>query len=255
MRPLTSVAAWLAVLVMAVPGSLEAQTRPGPASSGPDFLFGAPAGSVSFRWNVDMHRGGSDWYDFVTRRLTLDSGDFSTPGLAGDVNVSLAPRFDLVFGASWGRRTTLSEYRDFVDDDRLPIEQQTRLTQAAFTGGVRYELLERGRTISSLAWVPRRFVPYVGGGGGILYYDLVQFGDFIDEVNFSIFPDRLPSNGVAPTGYVNGGLDIMLIKRLYLTVDGRYQWAAADLDEGAWRDFEPLDLSGPRFSTGISVLF
>ena len=252
MRPLTSVM-FLALLAAALPATLEAQTRPGARS--PDFLFGAPAGAVSIRWNLDLHRGRSDWYDFVQRELTLDSGDFNTPGIAGDVSFQLAPRFDLVAGASWGRRTTRSEYRDFVDNNRQPIEQQTRLTQAAFTAGVRYELLERGRTISSLAWIPRRVVPYVGGGGGILYYDLEQFGDFVDVADFSVFPDVLPSNGIAPTAYVNGGLDIMLIKRLYLTVDGRYQWAAADLDEGAWRGFEPLDLSGVRISTGISVLF
>jgi hypothetical protein len=129
------------------------------------------------------------------------------------------------------------------------------MQQFSFTGGVRYTLIPRGRSVSSLAYVPARLVPYVGGGAGLLRYDLLQYGDFIDIADFSVFSDQLPSEGWTPTAYVDGGIDWLLIRKLALTVDVRYQLAASELDESAWTGFEPLELSGIRVSTGIRILF
>jgi hypothetical protein len=221
----------------------------------PDFLFAPPKGSVSFRWTVTMPRASSDWFGFVREQLTLDRGDFTAMGLAGDVSVALTPRLDLVIGGEWTGRSADSEYRDFVDNDRLPITQTTRLRQMSVTGGVRYALTERGRAVSALSWIPARLVPYASGGAGVLRYSLTQFGDFIDVVDFSVCPDQLPSDGGAPTAYVGGGLDWLVVKRLALTLDGRYQWAAPTLDDAVWTGFDPLDLGGARFSTGIRILY
>ena len=51
-----------------------------------------------------------------------------------------------------------------------------------------------------------------------------------------------------------GGVDIHVLKRMYVTVDGRYLWASADL-ESDWIGFEPIDLAGFRLSGGVSFVF
>ena len=251
--PLLALLALLAVPDMA---AAEVDSPAPPAqSSQPDFLFQMPKGSFSFRWTTNVLKADSDWFGFVRDQLTLDHGDFVSMGIAGDVSFGVTPRFDVVIGGEYTGRNVRSEYRDFVDNNRLPIEQNTRMQQMSFTAGVRYTLIPRGRSVSALAYVPTRLVPYVGGGAGVLHYDLLQYGDFIDIVDFSVFSDQLPSEGWTPTAYINGGLDWLLVKKLAVTVDVRYQLAAPELDESAWTGFEPLELSGIRISTGIRILF
>lgn len=244
--------------VLAVPGMARAEgDPPAPAaqSSRPDFLFEAPKGSFSIRFAANVLNAKSDWFGFVREQLTLDRGDFVSMGIAGDLSFGVTPRFDAVITGEYTGRNARSEYRDWVDNNRLPIEQNTRMTQVSFTAGVRYALIPRGRQVSTLAYVPSRLVPYVGGGAGVLKYDLLQYGDFIDIVDFSVFSDQLPSEGWAPTAYINGGVDWLLVKKLAVTADVKYQFAATELDKTVWTGFEPLGLSGVRISTGVRILF
>jgi hypothetical protein len=43
--------------------------------------------------------------------------------------VEALPRIDVVGGVEYSRASTRSEYRDFVDNQRLPIEQDTSLEE------------------------------------------------------------------------------------------------------------------------------
>ncbi len=248
------------LVVLLVLGGVPAYAGEDPPPEGaqvrqtPDFQFGAPSMSISIRGSWFVPRAQSDWYNFVTDQLTIDRADLSAAGIVGDVTLFATPRLDLVFSADYGSKTVGSEYRDFVDNNRLPINQSTRLRQATMTAGVKFAVTRRGRDVGSLAWVPYRFVPYVGGGGGVLWYEMSQYGDFVDFQDWSVFPDLFEAQGWAPTGYVNGGVDIHIYRPLYVTVDGRYQWAGAELS-GNWVGFEPLDLGGLRLSTGLSFVF
>jgi hypothetical protein len=85
-------------------------------------------------------------------------------------------------------------------------------------------------------------------------YTLLQNGDFVDFVDLSVFRSVFNSSQSAASAYVSGGVDARLYRRLYLTTEGRYVWSAAGLDRD-FVGFEPLDLSGLRFSAGISILF
>jgi hypothetical protein len=233
------------------------QNRPSsssPQRSAPDFLFQTPDGSFGVRGSWVFARAGSDWYDFVTDHLTLENRDFNAPAFGVDLGITITPRVDAVIGFDFSQSTTGSEYRDFVDNNRLPITQQTRLREMNLSGGVRLALTERGREVGSFAWVPRTVVPYVGAGGGMLWFDVNQTGDFVDFVDNSIFTDVFRSRGWAPSAHVFGGVDIRVYRRLFLTLDGRYLWAAGDLGSD-WIDFDPIDLTGLRLAAGINVVF
>jgi hypothetical protein len=244
----------LSAAAFAAPADDQNRVPPPNPRPAPDFLFGAPDGSIAVRGSLLMPRAGSDWYDFVTDQLTLDRNDFKSPAIAVDVGIFATRRFEAVGGFEYGQSQTLSEYRRFVDNNRQPIEQTTRIRQMNLTGSVKVPLLPRGRDISQLAWVPRTIVPYVGAGGGALWYDMNQTGDFIDYVDFSVFTDVFQSTGWTPSAHVFGGVDVRVFRRLFVTVDARYLWAAGDLGRD-WVDFDPIDLAGTRLSAGFNVIF
>jgi hypothetical protein len=244
----------VALLGALLASATPAVAQPSVPLPAPDFLFGKPKGSIGVRGGWTFARAGSDWYDFVTSNLTLENKDFNRPAVGFDVGVALSRRIDVVINLDYSKAKSLSEYRDFVDNRRLPIEQTTELQQVNFGGSVKVYLLERGREVSRLAWVPRVFVPYVGGGAGVLWYQMNQYGDFVDFVDFSVFGEAFESRALAPAGQIFGGVDVKVWKRLYVGVDVRHLWAAADLGRD-WIDFDPIDLTGTRVAAGINIVF
>lgn len=245
--------ALLVLLTAAVPAA--AQDNPNPIRRpAPDFLLEKPRGSVTLRGSWLFNRGQSDWYDFVTNHLTLKQRDFNAPGFGLDVNVPLTSRLDVQIAIDISRAQKLSEYRNFVDNNRLPIEQTTTLREVNLGANARYNFTGRSSPVSRLAWIPRRVVPYVGAGAGVMNYNLMQVGDFVDFVDFSVFGEAFESHGWAPSAQVFGGVDVQVFKRVYVTVDGRYFWASADLGRD-WIDFEPIDLAGFRLSGGVTFGF
>ena len=244
-----------AVVAAAVPAHAQ---DPRPPSRQPgstrDFLFGEPRGSVAVRGSWVFARAGSDLFDFVTDQLTLEPGDFNAPAIGAEVGVAIGPRLEALGGIEWSRSTTSSEYRRFVDNNNLPIAQETSLTNLHLSGSVRFALWPRGRTLSRLAWVPRGLAPYVGAGAGAVRYDFTQTGDFVDFVDLSVFSDVFQSKGWAPSAHVFGGVDVQVFRLLFLQVEGRYLWASGELDRD-FIDFDPIDLAGFRTTAGISLVF
>ena len=125
---------------------------------------------------------------------------------------------------------------------------------AQIGGSLRYALTPRGTDVSRYAWVPRRVVPFVGAGGGAIFYEFSQSGDFVDFVDLSVFPDFFRSKGWAPSAHAFGGVDLQLYRALYGTIEGRYVWGSAELSRD-FVDFDPIDLAGFRLSAGINLLF
>lgn len=232
----------------------------------PDFLLGRPHAAIGVRGNWLIASAGSDIYDFVTEHLTIDKSDFNTASLGVDLAIFAMPQLDVVAGFDTASSEIGSEYRGYSETVRgssvtIPIQQTTELKQMHFTASARFGLLSRGRQISRLAWIPRTFVPYVGAGGGVTRYEFRQAGDFVDFATenpalgtFTIFTDTFRSDGWAPQAHAFGGADILVFKRLYFNLEGRYTWVHADLDQD-FIDFQPMDLGGFRFGAGINFVF
>jgi hypothetical protein len=234
----------------------EEQDRPpfqAPRSS-PDFLFGRPNGSVGIRGSWVFARASSDWYDFVNNQLTIDDPKFNAPAIGADVAFSVSPRLDAVFSVDYSSRSQYSEYRSLVDNNRQPINQTTELRGVNLGGSLKFSLTPRGDEVGRLAWVPRGVVPYVGAGGGFYWYQLLQYGDFVDYVDYSVFNDAFDSSGWTPSVSVFGGTDVKLHRRVFLNFEARYLWAAGNLGP-QWVGFEPIDLAGLRVATGINFVF
>jgi hypothetical protein len=249
MRPLLPAAALALTLVAFAPQRVAAQPSP-------DFLFGSPNGMIGFRGGLVLASAQSDLFTFVEEHLTLDRKDFNAPAIGVDLELAINNRMSAVIGFDFSKASKDSEYRNFVDNQRLPITQTTSLREMNFGGSLKFALTPRGREISSRAWIPAAVTPYVGGGGGLMQYEFLQFGDFIDvdDPNLAIFADTFRSSGWTPSAHIFGGVDVKIWKRMYVSGDARYLWAkdTPDLD---FIDFEPIDLAGFKITAGVHYMF
>jgi opacity protein-like surface antigen len=224
--------------------------------TGKGFLFRPPEWSLSVRGGFSHANASSDLFSDVTDRLTLNRGDFDGFALGGDIAYSIRPDLDLVFSISYAGTSKRSEYRRFVDNNDLPIEQTTSFSRVPVTASLKWYLAQRGRSVGKFAWIPTKYAPYIGAGGGFTWYNFEQKGDFIDfnTPNNSVFTHDFGSSSWAPTGHLLAGFDYSLSPRWSLTTEGRYSWAKTDLQED-FSGFKPIDLSGFTTTIGLSVRF
>lgn len=213
---------------------------------------------VGIRGGWFMASAGSDFFDDMTRFLTLEKSSFRTATFSPEVAVSISSQFDLVAGFDLNKVNRQSEDREMEEllpnGTRVPIEQTTELSEMNFAVSAKYSLLSRGQRVSRLAWIPRTVVPYVGAGAGYGRYSLRQNGDFVDFTDNHIFTDTFRSEGWTPLVQAFGGTDVQLYKRLVLSFEGRYTWKKADLSSD-YANYEPIDLGGFRFGAGIHFAF
>jgi opacity protein-like surface antigen len=235
--------------------SSSAQSAP---SSPPDFLLGRPRVMVGMRGSWFKANAASDIYDFITDQFTVEKSDFNSGSFTAEMSVNVASRLDITGGIDWNGMKKPSEDRDeeelLPNGSRVPIQQVTELEQMNLFASAKFLVLPRGRRVSSLAWIPNTFVPYVGAGAGYGKYTLRQNGDFVDFVDNHIFTDTFRSEGWSPIVHVLGGTDIQVMRRLVLSFEARYSWQHADLDTD-FIDFDPIDLGGLRFGAGIHFAF
>ncbi|GIT50615.1 MAG: hypothetical protein Ct9H300mP15_08280 [Gemmatimonadota bacterium] len=122
------------------------------------------------------------------------------------------------------------------------------------TVSARYYLSDRGRQIGRFAWIPKRLAPFIGAGGGVIWYNFEQVGDFVDFETLDIFYDRFMSRGTALQAHAFAGMDISLNKSLFLTTEGRYRWGRGELGRD-FVDFDKMDLAGIQFTVSIGARF
>ena len=240
-------AAATGLLVVSLPAEALAQ-------GGEGYLFKQPRVSLSLTAGISMPRAGSDLFDFTTNQLTVEKNDFNAPVLEGRLAFRVSERVDLMATVGGGSSETRSEFREWEGSDGLPIEQTTSFSMVHFTLGGKAYLMDRGRTVGSLAWIPARFAPYVGAEAGWIFHEFKQEGEFVDFETYDIFNEYFRSEGTAPTVQVLGGLDFTLNNRVMLTTEARYGWGSDELDVD-FVGFEALDLSGFQATAGFTVRF
>lgn len=247
----------IGLVVVATAGPALAQSEPRSPIPPPlpsDFMLGRPKGFIAFDYGFLFANTGSDLYDFVTDNLTVEKKSFDTPTIGGRMGWAISPRLEVSVLYERASSRTASEYRDFVDNNLLPITQSTELREHQVAASVRWSVLPSGRRISRFAWIPRRFTPFVGAGVGAVKYNLQQFGSFVDFQTSRVFDDQFASDGWAPSVHALAGADVRLYKKLYVTGEARYTKSSAKLSQD-FVGFAPLTLAGLKVGGSLKVVF
>jgi hypothetical protein len=230
-----------------------AVVRPSHAqSAGDGFLFQVPNGTWGVHAGFDRALAGGDIFSFVTDQLTLSRADFSSATLGANVAIRLTPLLDIAFDVAYANAEHRSEFRDWVDQNNLPIEQTTSFRRVPVTVSVKRYLTPRGRSIGRFAWVPARRATYVGIGAGMMWYRFRQVGDFVDFQTLNVFPDDFQSSAWTPVVHTLAGVDVALGRYFVLTGEGRYTWAKGSMGRD-YVGFNRIDLSGLSLTAGFSV--
>lgn len=224
------------------------------AGGGDGYLFGQPSAVLSLRIGLNQPNASSDVFRQFNHDLTLSRSDYLAPSLMLDVAVPLSSHSELVLAGGVAGSTASSEFRAFVDNDDMPIEQATTFLRVPISIGLKWNFIPSGRQVGQLAWVPSKFVPYVAVGGGVMRYSLRQSGDFIDFNNMQVFNTTISSSGWGGMGYAAMGATLNLRSWLGYTTEVRYDSGNAAL-RGDFRGFDRVALSGAGVTTGLTFRF
>ena len=237
-----------AVCVLGAAAPLLAQ------SSGDGFMFHAPEARFTIRAGYDHANAHSDIFNDAVNFFTLSRADFSGATIGGEAGFSLGSRFDISADLSFSHKSKGSEYRALVDNNNQPIEQNTTFERIPLTANVRFYLVEPGRSIGNFAWIPNKIVPWVGAGGGVMWYRFHQTGDFVDYKTNNVFtagPDDYYAKESAGMYQAMAGADISLSPHVALRLDSRYVWANAVLPY-RFQGYDNIDLSGVQGTLGLT---
>jgi len=233
--------------------AIVAVTRPSHAqTAGDGFLFHTPVFTWGIHGGFDRAIAGGDVFSFVTQQLTLDRGDFSSATFGTNLALPVSQSNDIVFDIGYARVSRGSEFRKWVDQNNLPIQQTTSLLRVPVTLGVRHYLSTRGHSIGRFAWIPAARATYVGFGAGLMRYDFHQAGDFVDFNTLNIAYDEFVSKAWTPVLHALAGIEMSLGRVVLVTGEARYTWANGPMSRD-FQGFNRIDLSGISLAAGLAI--
>jgi len=257
-RPVRALARWAPLALgglLLLPEPVLAQAQ------GDGFLFGRPRVALGFQLGLAAPLLGGDVFADTRDLLTLERSDFLTVAVGGELAVRLTERLDVALGVQYSGSEAPSEYHHWVGTDDLPIRQVTRFVRIPTTVSAKLYLMDRGRTLSRFAWVPAPWSPYLGAGGGAMWWRLEQTGEFVNFETLDILPGLIEDEGFAPTAHVLAGVMFSLGARVALNGEARYVWGSAEPDpdvfgcSAEFGCFEEIDLSGLQATVGLAIRF
>jgi hypothetical protein len=238
--------------LVAAPSLIEAQ------SSGNGFLFGRPRGTFTLRAGYLAQNTSSEPFIIERSLTTADRRSFDGFNLGFDLNMVASQRIDVVVTTDMSSRSNTVEYTGGWNENGAPITHENMLSRFGIGAGVRLNLVDRGRQISSLAYIPAKTLPYIGATAGVLWHQFSQTGDFldiIDDTTANIVTDELRTDNSNVMGQVFAGIERRLNARWSVLGETRYTRSAARLVKDYRSIQEDINLSGLAFNIGATVRF
>ncbi len=202
--------------------------------------FGSVRGSIG----IFSPQGDSQYWDDTFDAFTGSPSSFEDVVFGFDYLWRTSRRSGLLFGTSFYSGATTQAYLDWVDGDGNDVSHTTTLDLTDLTAAYVWRFGAHGAR------------PYIGGGGGLLWWGLREEGYFIDfaEPDLPIVYAWYDAGGTTWELFALAGLDVPLGYRWSFFIEGRYRWSEAELDED-FSGFGTLDLSGLQLVGGLSWNF
>jgi len=235
MRRSTSLAVTVATIILAgfsSDASAQGNWQPGD--------FGAVRGYLG----VFSPQGDSEYWNDTFDVFTGSPSNFEDVVFGVDYLWRTSRRSGLLFGTSFYSGATTQSYLDWVDGDGNDISHTTTLKLTDLTAAYIWRFGAHGAR------------PYIGGGGGLLWWGLREEGYFIDfaDPDLPVVFASYDAGGTTWELFALAGLDVPLGYRWSFFIEGRYRWSEAELDDD-FSGFGTIDLSGLQLVGGLSWNF
>jgi hypothetical protein len=203
-------------------------------------------GSLRMRFGLWEPEGDSEYWDETFAVFTGSPGDFQDLTFGLDYLWRTSAHSGLQFGTTFYSGQATQAYWDYVDLDGYDISHGTALD----TWDVNALYVFRYGDASSAV------IPYVGLGGGMLFWSLEESGDFIDfsTPDNEIYYADYYAEGWTWEALALVGIDVPLGFRWSFFGEGRYRYAEDELGDD-FSGFGTLDLSGWEFAAGFAWNF
>ena len=203
-----------------------------------------PTGQFRFRLGLYEPSGRSDGWDGVFEGFTGQPSDLQDVVWGTDYLWRFGRHTGVLFGLSFYRGKTTSGYSDWVAGDGSEVRHTTDLQTWDMTAAFVYRFGSGGVR------------PYLGIGGGFVWYRLTDEGYFIDfgDPDLPVFWAWYGAEGSTFEAFGLAGIDIPFNPRWSFFVEGRYKWASDTLGQD-YAGFGDLDLSGYEITGGFGVNF
>jgi hypothetical protein len=235
MRRSTKLAVIVATIILAgfsFDASAQGNWQPGD--------FGAVRGYLG----VFSPQGDSEYWNDTFDVFTGSPSSFEDVVFGVDYLWRTSRRSGLLFGTSFYSGATTQAYLDWVDGDGNDISHTTTLQLTDLTAAYIWRFGAHGAR------------PYIGGGGGLLWWGLREEGYFIDfaDPDLPVVFASYDAGGTTWELFALAGLDVPLGYRWSFFIEGRYRWSEAELDDD-FSGFGTIDLSGLQLVGGLSWNF
>jgi len=199
--------------------------------------------------------GGGDLWPDNEEFFTLDASDFNDMVWGFSFVTGMSNELEIGLNVDFYDQTVFASYRDYVDEMGFPIYHDTRMSLMPLTVDLRFLPAGRYRMRPGGRQVLRPTF-YIGGGGGLNFWEYEEVGDFIDfgvEPN-EIFFDRFKDSGTTWEAHALAGIELPLSPGFNFLVEGRYSWCKDTLG-GSLAGLGDIDLGGASISMGASFRF
>ncbi|MGH9372953.1 MAG: hypothetical protein ACRD15_15625 [Vicinamibacterales bacterium] len=166
--------------------------------------------------------------------LAFDVKDFNGATFGGEWLFAVSDYLEAGVGAGFYQRTVPSVYADFTNEDGSEIEQDLKLRVIPISATVRFLPIGRGGV-----------EPYVGAGVGLFNWRYSEVGEFVDNVDFSIFRESYVADGTTAGPVVLGGIRFPVADVWTIGGELRYQKAEGEIDQAETQLLgDKIDLGG-----------
>lgn len=206
----------------------------------------ADAGSVRFKLGLFEPAADSSYWDEKFEIWTGEPQNLRDLAWGIDGLWMFTPTTGLKLGSLFYDGNARQAYREWVDSEGRSVAHWTELKTSELTLAFVYRPLTGS------------FVrPYVGVGGGFVFWQLTESGDFIDfgVDDGEIFTATYRDEGSDPIAFVEVGFDVFAWPQWTFFVEGRLSTGDASLGGGFADLDQRLDLSGGSLYAGFAKLF
>jgi hypothetical protein len=199
-------------------------------------------GSVRFRLGLFQPRADSQYWDQKFTDFTGSASSFENIVFGVEYLWMTSRDGGIAFGGSFYEGSATQAYRDYVDLDGRDISHTTTLGLTDLTATYIHRLARGGVR------------PYLGLGGGLLWWRLQAEGSFIDFSDFDapIVFARYRADGITWEALGLLGVEVPIAFKWRFFFEGRYRWAEAELNRD-FSGFGTIDLSGYELTGGFSI--